>query len=488
MSIPVKALLLTQNIEQSSGVEFQERPVVLSKGGLLVGKSDDTGEPIILPIGGTPGHVLKVKNASEIEWAAEEDQHDQNTDSGTSSPTFYIGHASDVDKRLSLRRDLAEESPNNVTRLSVCKDHTTTPTVLIPVSGADPVLDTDFVTKGYASQLFAANDAMVFVGTVNANGVIQAGYNDKIITQSITPGTTTVQQLTAYSAGWVFKFMENGTGNPLGTGAIAIEKGDMLIASKDRGASFDADDWTIIQSNIDGADIVFKSDYATAQSTLVAQGTGGTLVNVDAENNGVLRRSGSGNLEFGTLVTGNIGDNQVTLGKIQKLTKSRLLGSAASETADPMDVIQISLGDGLSISEAGVLSATKAGTVTDVTGTAPILSSGGATPVISLQSGTSTTTGVTFDKIRHISPLQVLGRATEEAGSVEALSMGVLAGMLNTGTPPSNFDSPGVEGTIRIDENFVYFCVKTNNTGSPNTHKNWRRMPIALWGAMGGGG
>ena len=58
-----------------------------------------------------------------------------------------------------------------------------------------------------------------------------------------------------------------------------------------------------------------------------ASGTTGALTDIVAGSNGVLRRSGTGNLAFGTLVTANIGNSQVTYAKIQNVSAtSRILG------------------------------------------------------------------------------------------------------------------------------------------------------------------
>ena len=58
-----------------------------------------------------------------------------------------------------------------------------------------------------------------------------------------------------------------------------------------------------------------------------ASGTVGVLADIVAASNGVLRRSGTGDISFGTLVTGNIGNSQVTLAKMQDLSANRILGA-----------------------------------------------------------------------------------------------------------------------------------------------------------------
>jgi hypothetical protein len=66
-----------------------------------------------------------------------------------------------------------------------------------------------------------------------------------------------------------------------------------------------------------------------------ATGTG-NVADIVAGTNGVLRRSGSGNLEFGTLVTGNIGNSQVTLAKIANIAANTILGNNTGGAAAPI--------------------------------------------------------------------------------------------------------------------------------------------------------
>jgi hypothetical protein len=63
-----------------------------------------------------------------------------------------------------------------------------------------------------------------------------------------------------------------------------------------------------------------------------ASGTAGALADIAASSNGVLRRSGTGNLAFGTLVTENIGASQVTFAKMQDISTDRVLGRITAST------------------------------------------------------------------------------------------------------------------------------------------------------------
>lgn len=110
------------------------------------------------------------------------------------------------------------------------------------------VLDAINTVKEYSKTLLGTTDAMVFVGTISGNGTI-ISYNSVVVTQDIIPNETTISQLINYSAGWTFKIISNGSISGIGR----LETGDMLICTSDYTSSYNAKDWTAIQTNIDGA-------------------------------------------------------------------------------------------------------------------------------------------------------------------------------------------------------------------------------------------
>lgn len=97
----------------------------------------------------------------------------------------------------------------------------------------------------YAQDLFAAQDAMVFVGTIDKDGIITSHNN--VILPTAVDDTTSITY-TNYKVGWTFRFIEAGTFN-----GEDVEVGDMIIAVHAKGNEFDINDWTIIQTNISGA-------------------------------------------------------------------------------------------------------------------------------------------------------------------------------------------------------------------------------------------
>lgn len=135
----------------------------------------------------------------------------------------------------------------------------------------------------YSQDLFAAQDAMVFVGTINANGIITS--HNPVILPTAIDDTTGLTYLD-YKVGWTFRFIQAGTFN-----GVDVEVGDMLIAVHAKGSEFDIDDWTVIQTNISGA--------LTANSNLngLLYANNSRVVNALALSNGILKYNGT-SLEF----------------------------------------------------------------------------------------------------------------------------------------------------------------------------------------------
>ena len=105
--------------------------------------------------------------------------------------------------------------------------------------------------KDYADSILGANDAMVFKGTLG------------------TGGTVTQLPQSGYQAGWTYRVVTAGT-----YAGQECEVGDLVIAIADYSDSFDEADWTVAQTNIDGAVI---SD-ATFTLGNVVTGVGGQKV------------------------------------------------------------------------------------------------------------------------------------------------------------------------------------------------------------------
>lgn len=104
-------------------------------------------------------------------------------------------------------------------------------------------LPTESAVKNYVDGILSANDAMIFKGTVGADGTITSA--------------SAFNSLTGYKIGWTYRVIEAGT-----YAGYQCEIGDLLIAVADYGSAFSNSDWTVAQTNIDGA--------VTAQSNLIS--------------------------------------------------------------------------------------------------------------------------------------------------------------------------------------------------------------------------
>lgn len=94
-----------------------------------------------------------------------------------------------------------------------------------------------------------------------------------------------------------------------------------------------------------------QSIASSAQTALIR--SSGSLFFAGAANDQVLRRSGAGDLGFGTLVTGNIGDNQVTAAKMFDLAGLSLLGRAGNTTGDMAAITASAVGQVPKVNSAG---------------------------------------------------------------------------------------------------------------------------------------
>ena len=102
--------------------------------------------------------------------------------------------------------------------------------------------------SGEIGKGFAANDAMVFKGTLG------------------TGGTITALPTTGYSAGWTYKVITAGT-----YAGVSCGIGDMVICVKDHATGASNSDWSVVQSQLDlvgGKDTVgFVKNGSTVTST-----------------------------------------------------------------------------------------------------------------------------------------------------------------------------------------------------------------------------
>jgi hypothetical protein len=216
-------LILTQNVA-AAGIEFSEKYINIAKGALLSAATD--GTPTVLAAG-TDGYMLVRDNAETtgLKWVAISAGHTQNTDTGTTGATFDIDSDSTTGKiQLKAVANAGENHTMTVQNAAMAADVTLTL----------PATTGTLATQGYADGLFAANDAMIFKGTVGSGGTHEiAAFNS----------------LATYNAGWTYRVIEAGT-----IKGKVCEIGDLVMAIVDRTGSDNVDgDWTAAQTNLDGA-------------------------------------------------------------------------------------------------------------------------------------------------------------------------------------------------------------------------------------------
>jgi hypothetical protein len=115
------------------------------------------------------------------------------------------------------------------------------------LSGSSSSLPRADAVKTYIDNLLGANDAMIFKGTIGTGGTITS-----------LP--------TTYSAGWTYRVITAGT-----YAGVVCEVGDLIIAVIDRSGTGNLNsDWTVAQTNIDGA--VLTTRTLTAGNGLTGGG------------------------------------------------------------------------------------------------------------------------------------------------------------------------------------------------------------------------
>lgn len=121
------------------------------------------------------------------------------------------------------------------------------------ITAASTGIPTSAAVKAYADNIISANDAMVFKGTLGTGGSVTSLPTNK------------------YKVGWTYKVATADT-----YAGQKCEVGDMIIAIKNgpsTGTTVVEEDWSVIQTNIDGA-VTHTTNMTTGQ-VVVADGAGG---------------------------------------------------------------------------------------------------------------------------------------------------------------------------------------------------------------------
>lgn len=113
---------------------------------------------------------------------------------------------------------------------------------------------TAIATKGYVDQAFAANDAMIYKGTIGGSG----------------SGATITSLPATHNTGWTYRVITAGT-----YAGVKCEIGDLIICNTDGTTASDTH-WNVVQTNIDGA--VIGPATATGGNVAIFDGTTGKLI------------------------------------------------------------------------------------------------------------------------------------------------------------------------------------------------------------------
>jgi hypothetical protein len=110
--------------------------------------------------------------------------------------------------------------------------------------------------KAYVDANLSASDAMVFKGTIGTGGTLTlAAFNALVV----------------YDAGWTYRVITAGTYK-----GVVAEVGDLFIATVDRASAGVNGDWTVVQTNIDGA--VVGPASSTNSNVALFDGASGNLI------------------------------------------------------------------------------------------------------------------------------------------------------------------------------------------------------------------
>lgn len=170
--------------------------------------------------------------------------------------TVDILNSSAINAIIEVLNGQASDTAKGLVKLTDTIDNT---------SAKDGVAVTSKAVKDYVAAGFAANDAMVFKGTIGADGTITS--------EDTNINGKKISAITGYSAGWTFRATAASTA-ALWTEAntTKVEAGDMIVAVKDYGTSNVATDWSIVQSNLIGA-VTTDSTALTADQLILGGGT-----------------------------------------------------------------------------------------------------------------------------------------------------------------------------------------------------------------------
>lgn len=435
-------LLFTQNVAPS-GIEFSEKYVNVPKGALISGAAD--GSPLVLPPGTDGFHLVRDDaELTGLKWVANAGGHTQNTDTGTTSAIFEIdsdGFKIEITAESAAKLGVKVDGGATYADLQA-KDGTFNK---VTVGSASPVGAYELTHKTYVDGLFAANDAMLFKGTIG------------------TAGTHTIaafNALTSYNAGWTYRVIEAGT-----IRGKVCEIGDLIMVLVDRTGSGNVDaDFTAVQTNIDGAVV---GPASTSDNFLVLfNGTTGKLIKAGTGAPGTAAYSNTG--DFATAAQGTLATNAIPKGTLtaadQILYATGASTPAALAVGASTFVGRKATGNlaAMSVAEASTLLGL--GTMATQTATDYMLKSLFDANTILIATTDNTPAPLT------IGASTIVGR--KASGDIVALTPAEIMSVI-TVTAPATKTSTGTAGQIAYDDNFHYRCTATNVWKRSALATNW---------------
>lgn len=300
-----------------------------------------------------------------------------------------------------------------------------------PGTNTTQIATTQFVTNAISSGIAAA-DAMIFKGTLGTDG--------------------TVEELpTTYKTGWTYRVIEAGT-----YAGQQCEIGDLVIALTSRSGSENQDaDWTVAQTNIDGAITDIKS---TASVSVTGTGssrtielpvsgvTAGTYRNVTVNDKGI--------------VTGG-NNNTATIAE----------GGTNNTTFDENTVVVF---DGTKLSSS-TISTEKLGYLSDVTSNIQAQLNGKASSTHTHNYAASATPGGAATKVANKLTIQANGTEFKTFDGSAATLVNIKAGQNITITPSaetnaieiqSSFTDTKVTNTLDASSKFYVTGTTSATTGT----------------------